>query len=161
MTYGSSDVGHPQTQPHVVGSLSIDAPFGAPRHTRGSYGEMWQWIGDGHKMFSVIVASRREEEDESMMGVRGRLAADVARIGSANDQDFDSSAVRQQVAYVPGAQTAFMSIVDGVRDGVGVHNLILIATSQTHTHMTHIAAPDNNEGRNQAAALSASLRVLR
>lgn len=153
-----SDSGRSSTQHHLVGSLRIDAPFGSPRRTRGSHGEMWQWIGDGHKMFSLIVASR--DEVESTMGLRRRLATEVARVGSAYKLDTDPSEARLQVAYVPGSRAAFMSIANGARDGVRVHNLVLMAAGHTQTHLVQIASPDDNEGRDLAAKLSKTLRLV-
>lgn len=153
-----SNSGHSSAQHQLVGSLRIDAPFGSSRRTRGSYGEMRQWIGDGHRMFSLVVAFR--DEAESTMGLRGRLAMEVARVGSTYESDADSGEPRQQVAYVPGSRAAFMSVINGVRDGVGVHNLVLMAAGHTQTHFVHIATPDHDEGRDLAAAVSTSLRLV-
>lgn len=142
-----------------VGPAVLVAPFDPPSRTRGTYGEMWQWNGDGVGLFSLVLVARYEDDD-SAAGVRYRLLAEVERVGkqfrlASGDED-----LRPRVAIVPGANAAFMACVDGVREGVPVHNMLLVATTRERTYFLHVLAPDTLGGREQAAMIASSLRPV-
>jgi hypothetical protein len=144
---------------HVdLGSVRLLAPDQAPRHTRGTYGEMWQWIGDGESLISLIVAAR-PSGDDSAQGLRHRLLAEAHRIREPLVRLSDAGLARAESAYVPGASVSFVAHVDGLREGIPLHNVVMMATTLETNYLLHVAATDTPAGREIASRMSASLRL--
>ena len=150
---------HLQTTPTDIEPAVLVAPLGRPNHTRGTYGEMWQWIEDGVSLFSLILAVRYEG-DESAAGARHRLLAEVERIGKPLVLDSEHEAVRPEIAIVPGASAAFKAHVDGVREDVAVHNVVVVAAAHERTYFLHVLVPDTPSGHEQASSMASSLRLV-
>lgn len=142
-----------------LGSVVIDAPCEMPTYTRGTYGEMWQWIGNGDVLLSLIVATRPDDAAASAEGTRHRLLAEVDRIRGSLDPDPDAGWPRAEAAYVPGASASFLAHVDGLRDGVTVNNTVLVAADSHGTHLLHVAVTNTESGRRLASATASSLRL--
>lgn len=141
-----------------VGPVRLLAPDQAPRHTRGTYGEMWQWIGDGESLISLILAARPSGGDTAH-GLRHRLLAEVHRISESLLRSSETGLVHAESAYAPGASASFVARVDGVREGVPLHNVVMMATAQWTNYLLHVAATDTPAGRELASRVSASLRL--
>lgn len=159
MTAGASERTLLETTPTDIGPAVLVAPLGPPSHTHGTYGEMWQWIGDGVTLFSLVLVARNES-DESGAGVRHRLLAEVERVGEPLLLASEDETDRQEIAIVPGASAAFMAHVDGVREGVPVHNRVMVATTHDRTYFLHVCAPDTPSGHEQASSMASSLRLV-
>lgn len=146
------------TAPIDVGPAVLSAPLRPPSHTQGTYGEMWQWIGDGRTLFSLLLTARYEGE-ESAKGVRHRLIAEVERIRKPILAPSDDESVRTEIAIVSGARAAFVAHVDGIREGVPVRNLVTAAATYERTYFLHVLVPDTQAGHEQASSMASSLRL--
>lgn len=142
-----------------IGPAALVAPPGPPSHTYGTYGEMWQWIGDGVSLFSLILVTRYEGDD-SASGVRHRLRAELERVGKPLQLASEDGADRTEIAIVPGASAAFIGHVDGVREGVPVHNMVVVATTRERTYFLYVLVPDTPSGHKQASSMASSLRLV-
>ncbi|MER7608014.1 hypothetical protein [Nocardioides sp. NPDC127503] len=140
-----------------VGHAALTAPLRPPSHTQGTYGEMWQWIGDGRSLFSLLLVARCDGE-ESTTGVRHRLLAEVERI-SKPIVPCEDETVRTEIAIVAGARAAFVAHVDGIREGVPVRNLVTAAATYERTYFLHVLVPDTQAGHEQASSVASSLRL--
>lgn len=141
-----------------VGPAALAAPLGKASHTLGTFGEMWLWTGDGVGLFSLVLVARYDGE-ASGMGARHRLLSEVERIRKPLLGGSEGEAVRAEIAVVPGATAAFVAHVDGIREGVPVHNLVLVATTPDRMHLLHVLTPDTETGRDQALSMASSLRL--
>lgn len=142
-----------------LGGIALEAPLGPSTHTVGTYGEMWQWIGDGNRLISLIVAVRPGEQ-ESVGGLRNRLLAETDRVRAHLRHTARGERLRPEVVDVRGAFAAFNVSVDGIREGVKLHNALLVATDRVDTYLVHVAVPDTGTGRRLASSLLSSLRLL-
>lgn len=144
---------------HVdLGSVRLLAPEQVPRRTRGTYGEMWQWIGDGESLISLILGKRPGRVD-SADGLRHRLLAEADRISESLVRSPKAGQLRAESAYIRGAIASFVACVDGVREGIPLHNVVTMAMAQETSYLLHIAATDTPAGRELASRTSASLRL--
>ncbi len=141
-----------------VGHAALTAPLGPPSHTQGTYGEMWQWIGDGRSLFSLLLVARRDGE-KSTTGVRHRLLAEVERISEPILPTCEDETVRTEIAIVAGARAAFVAHVDGIRQGVPVRHLVTAAATYERTYFLHVLVPDTQAGHEQASSVASSLRL--
>lgn len=141
-----------------LGQLRMLAPTSRPRYTRGTHGEMWQWLGDGESLISLILAGRSGGED-SAEGTRHRLLAEVDRISQPLVRSPGSDLVLAEGAHVPGASAAYLARVDGLREGVAVHNAVLMAAIQGTSYLLHVVATDTTAGRELASTLSSGLQI--
>lgn len=141
-----------------VGGIALEAPLGPPTHTVGTFGEMWQWIGDGKRLFSLIVAVR-EGKHESVDGLRNRLLAETDRVASSL-RPLASGGLRPVEVDVRGVFAAFKTSVDGTRDGIKVHNALLIATDRVNIYFAHVTAPYSETNRRLASSLLSGVRLL-
>lgn len=139
--------------------IALEAPLGPSTHTVGTYGEMWQWIGDGAKLISLVVAVRPSER-ESVDGLRNRLLAEVERVGSSLRLASDREQLRPEAIDVNGAFAAFSMSVDGIHEGIKLHNVMLVATGGASTFLAHVAVPDTGTARQVASSILSSLRLL-
>lgn len=142
-----------------LGSVALAAPRGPRTYTRGTYGEMWQWIGNGSSLISLVVAVRPGAQ-ESVDGVRHRLLAETDRIGASLQRPADGEPPRPELVVVPGAAAAFKVPVDGSREGVRLHNAVLVASDSSATYLVHASVPDTVTGRRLASSLLSSLQLL-
>lgn len=142
-----------------LGGIALEAPLGPSTHTVGTYGEMWQWIGDGDRLISLIVAIRLGEQ-ESVGGLRNRLLAEADRVRAHLRHTAGGERLRPEVVHVRGAFAAFNLSVDGIREGVKLHNALLVATDRVDTYLVHVAVPDTGPGRRLASSLLSSPRLL-
>lgn len=140
-------------------TLSVRAPDESPTYTRGTYGEMWNWIGDGRAMFSLIVAARAGGEGTDV-GVHRRLVTEADRIGRGLVKAPGSDPLRCQELAVAGADAAFLADVDGLREGLPVHNAVLLASGDGRLVLLHVAVPDTSSGHQLASAVTSSLRLI-
>lgn len=146
------------TDPINIGPAVLSVPPRPPIHTHGTYGEMWQWIGDGRRLFSLLLTARYEGE-KSAKGVQHRLIAEVERIREPMLVSSEDEAVRTEVAIVSGARAAFVAHVDGIRDGVPVRNLVMAAATHERTYLFHILVPDTPVGHEYASSVASSFRL--
>lgn len=158
MTQRHEEVGWMAMDSADLGSVAVDAPSEMPTYTRGTYGEMWQWIGNGHVLLSLIVAARPDDA-VSAAGTRHRLLAEVDRIRGPLDLAPDAEWPRTETAYVPGSSASFLAQVDGVRDGIPVSNTVLVAVGSHSTYLLHVAVTDTERGRQLASSIASSLRL--
>lgn len=142
-----------------LGRFALEAPLGPPVRTVGTHGEMWQWIGDGAKLISLVVAVRPSER-ESVDGLRNRLLAEVERVGSSLRLASDREQLRPEAIDVNGAFAAFSMSVDGIHEGIKLHNVMLVATGGASTFLAHVAVPDTGTARQVASSILSSLRLL-
>lgn len=142
-----------------LGGVALAAPLGSPTYTRGTYGEMWQWIGNGNSLISLVVAARPGAQ-ESAGGVRYRLLAETDRISVPLRRPADGERPRPELVDVPGAVAAFKMPVDGIREGVRLHNGVLVASDGAVTYLVHAAVTDTETGRRLASSLLSSLQFL-
>lgn len=142
-----------------IAAAALVAPHTVPRHIQGTHGEMWQWTGDGTSLFSLVLAVRSDGE-ESPAGLRHRLIAEVERIARPLRLAPSHKPFRPGIAVVPGARAAFIAHLDGVRDGVPIHNAVLVATRRDEVYVLHVAVPDTHLGREQASKMASSLRLV-
>ena len=157
--HANDDVGSMPIGTVDLGGAALAAPLGSPAYTRGTYGEMWQWIGDGGRLISLVVAVRPSVQ-ESAEGARSRLLAETDRIGVPLRDAADGRWPTPEWVDVPGAVAAFKGAVDGTREGVRLHNAVLAATDSVVTYLVHVAVTDTEAGRRLASSLLSSLRLL-
>lgn len=154
-----SEVTSPMLTNHVdLGPVRLLAPDRPPRYTRGTLGEMWQWIGDGENLISLILAARSDSA-ESAVGVRHRLLAEVQRIGGSLTRSPDAGLASTERAYIPGSSASFIAHVDGVREGILLHNAVVMAAARETSYLLHLAATATPAGRELASRMSLSLRL--
>lgn len=143
-----------------VGSAALEVPPGPLAYTQGTYGEMWQWRGNGHSLFSLILVHRSDGEVSSARLTR-RLRAEVDRVrGHLVNTSMDNPWSPRGHA-VPGASVAVTSYVDGTWEGIPLHNSVTMAADADRFYMVHVAAADTLAGRQLAASISSSLRLVR
>lgn len=155
----ADDAASVSTRAVDLGDVALVAPLGPPTYTRGTYGEMWQWIGNGNSLISLVVAVRPDAWD-SVAGVRHRLLAETHRIGAPLRHPADGERPRPEWVDVPGAVAAFKMPVDGIREGVQLHNAVLAASGSAATYLVHVAVTDTETGRRLASSLLSSLQLL-
>lgn len=142
-----------------LGGVTLAAPLGPPSYTRGTYGEMWQWIGSGDSLISLVVAVRPSAQ-ESVDGIQHRLLAEADRIGAPLRHAADGERPRPELVDVPGAVASFKVAVDGIREGVQLHNAVLVATDSVVTYLVHVAVTDSATGHRLASSVLSSLQLL-
>ena len=142
-----------------LGGVSLTAPLGSITYTKGTYGEMWQWIGKGNSLISLVVAVRPGAQ-ESVDGVRHRLLAESDRVSAPTQSPSDRERLRPESVDVPGAIAAFKVQVDGTREGLQLHNAVLVASDSVATCLVHAAVTDTEDGRRLASSLLSSLQLL-
>lgn len=142
-----------------LGRMALEAPAWLPTHTVGTHGEMWQWIGDGNNLVSLIVAVRPGEQ-ESVGGLRNRLFAEVDRVRARLRPTAGGKLIRPEMVDVGGAFAAFSMSVSGTREGMELHNDLLIATDRVDMYLVHAAVPGTESGRRLASSLLSSVRLF-
>ncbi|GGU21677.1 hypothetical protein GCM10007979_20390 [Nocardioides albus] len=120
---------------------------------------MWQWIGDGNSLVSLIVAVRPGEQ-ESVGGLRNRLLAEVDRVRARLRPTAAGELIRPEMVGVRGAFAAFSMSVGGTREGLELHNDLLIATDRVDMYLVHAAVPGTATGRRLASSLLSSVRLF-
>lgn len=157
--HANNDVASVPIRAIDLGGVALAVPFGPRIYTSGTYGEMWQWIGNGKSLISLVVAVRPGAQ-ESIDGVRHRLLAESDRIGAPLRRPSDGERPRPELVDVPGAVAAFKVPVDGIREGVQLHNAVLVASDSAVTYLVHAAVTDTGAGRRLASSVLSSLQLL-
>ena len=151
------EVTPPMLTKHVdLGPVRLLAPDRPLRYTRGTLGEMWQWVGDGENLISLILAAR-SGPTESAVGVQHRLLAEVQRIGGSLVRSPGAGLASTERAYIPGSSASFVAHVDGVREGILLHNAVVMAAAPETSYRLHVVATGTQAGRELASRMSLSL----
>lgn len=148
-----------QLAQHRVGPVQLQAPHIEVRHTRGTHGDMWQWIGDGANLISLIVAVRRTRLG-SATGVKHHLQAEMDRLERGLDIEHGSEHHTIDARPVPGASAEAAGVVSGVRDGVKTRDTVVVTTDHTYMHLIHIMTPNTTRGISVAEAISSSVEIF-
>lgn len=144
---------------HRVGPVQLQAPRVEVRHTRGTHGDMWQWIGDGDGVISLIVAVRRTQLGSSS-GAKHHLQAEMDRLERGLDIEHGSEHHTIDARPVPGAAAEAAGVVSGVRHGVKTRDTILVTTDHIYMHLIHIMTPNTTRGIASADEIQSSVEVF-
>jgi len=141
-----------------AGPIRLLAPSTGEQHTTGTHGEMWQWVGDGGDLISLIVAVRRTRLGTSS-GVRQHLTWEFDRLQRTFDPDIAASRQGPEFRPIRGATAVAIGTLTGVRSGIRIHNSVVVTTDRTWMHVIHIMTPDTNRGRSFATTVGDSVEV--
>ncbi len=129
-----------------LGPLSVRAPAREPRQFEGRFGHLWQWVGDGEPLLTLVVAVRETRLSTGAAAER-TLTTETGRVRDSFDADTEVHVRRVRDMQVDGARGAAAATVTGVLDGLAVRNGLIVTTDGTHVHVVRLAVADTDEGK--------------
>lgn len=141
-----------------LGPVTLLAPDEAPRSLRGTYGQMWQWVGDGSEYYTLAVAVR-ETRLGNAHGTRDHLSWEVRQLQPEPADGAEAPDVRELMVMVDGATASAAADVTGQVGGHDVRHRIVVTTDGTVQHVMRLVVPDNAAGTDTAERVLSSLVV--
>lgn len=148
----------------TLGPMRIGSPRPGPiRHIKCQYGDMWQVVGDGAPLISVVVAVKRTPI-ESVDGLRGHLDWEAQR-QVANTRTLDLALATADLpeadeTWISGARHAAKVVFNTARGGLRLHNIIVASAAAGEMQRTHVATMNTELGREMADAMASTMCLV-